>query len=65
MIIFDCCTIFYSFLAIFGGFQSMFNYFPDQRNVNLNFTDHGLGDGKSICFLANVNWRLFFVYVLL
>ena len=65
MIILTVVLIFILFYlaSIFGGFQSMFNYFPDQRNVNLNFTDCGLGDGKRICFLANVNWRFFFLYM--
>ena len=37
----------------------MFEYFPEQRNINLNFFDHGLGDGKEFAFLAYVNWRIF------
>ena len=37
-------------ISIFGGFQSMFDYFPEQRNINLNFLDHGLGDGKEFAF---------------
>ena len=28
----------------------MFDYFPEQRNINLNFSDHGLGDGKEFAF---------------
>ena len=28
----------------------MFDYFPEQRNINLNFFDHGLGDGKEFAF---------------
>ena len=34
----------------------MFNYFPDQRNVNLNFFEHGLGDGKELGL--NINYEI-------
>ena len=52
MIILTVVLIFILFYltSIFGGFRSMFNYFPDQRNVNLNFFEHGLGDGKEFAF---------------
>ena len=52
MIILTVVLIFILFYltSFFGGFQSMFDYFPDQRNINLNFYDHGLGDGKEFAF---------------
>ena len=52
MVILTVVLIFILFYltSIFGGFRSMFNYFPDQRNVNLNFFEHGLGDGKEFAF---------------
>ena len=52
MIILTSVLIFILFylISIFGGLRSMFDYFPEQRNINLNFSDHGLGDGKEFAF---------------
>ena len=52
MIILTSVLIFILFYltSIFGGLRSMFDYFPEQRNINLNFSDHGLGDGKEFAF---------------
>ncbi len=52
MIILTSVLIFILFYltSIFGSFRSMFDYFPEQRNINLNFSDHGLGDGKEFAF---------------
>ncbi len=52
MIILTSVLIFILFYltSIFGGIRSMFDYFPDQRNINLNFFDYGLGDGKEFAF---------------
>ena len=52
MVILTSVLIFILFYLtnILGGFQSMFDHFPEQRNISLNFVDHGLGDGNEFAF---------------
>ncbi len=54
--------IFLYLINIFGGFSSMFDFFPAERNIKINFSDHGFGDGNEFAF-----WPMliggFFLYV--
>ena len=52
MIILTSVLIFILFylISIFGGLRSMFDYFPEQRNINLNFLIMDLVMEKSLLF---------------
>ena len=42
--------ILFYLIDIFGDFYSMFNFFPEERNLKINLSHHGLGDGNEFAF---------------
>ena len=37
-------------IDIFGNFSSMFHLFSEERNIEINFSHHGFGDGNDFAF---------------
>ena len=42
--------ILFYLITILGGADSMFNLFPEERNIKINFSHHGFGDGHEFAF---------------
>ena len=67
MVILTSVLIFILFYLtnILGGFQSMFDHFPEQRNISLNFVDHGLGDGNEFAFWPMLIGGFFYIFLIM